>query len=173
MAEGTFPVGIARVGDVVEAPRPKRSRTRPASLLRTRLPRSRRRARSVRWTTPLFIEFMDAPFLEEGLKSKSSNRLLSPLIAIVSRCARPEKACREATRSEATSRWLQRCARGERAQPTSKVAYPARGGSDAVSGARDALTAVKYVRAGSRKRLQHESVDILRVPSSTGRRSTA
>ena len=87
VAEGTFPVGIARAGVVVVvvAPRPKRSsnasRVPPpdeASVL------ADARAVCALDEPPCFIDFMDAPFLEEGaLKSKLSNRLLSPLIAIV------------------------------------------------------------------------------------------
>jgi len=101
VAEGTFPVGIARVGDVVEAPRPKRSSNASRVPPPDEAP-ALAEAREVCALdkTPCFIEFMDAPFLEEGaLKSKSSNRLLSPLIAIVSRCLPGKGVCREATRS--------------------------------------------------------------------------
>ena len=131
VAEGTFPVGIARVGDVVEAPRPKRS----SNASRVPPPDEASALAEAREVCaldkpPCFIEFMDAPFLEEGaLKSKLSNRLLSPLIAIVVPPPIGKGVCREATRSGSHLARHSSCARGERAQPTSRSPTLSEGGS--------------------------------------------
>mmetsp|Transcript_12757 Transcript_12757/g.53465 ORF Transcript_12757/g.53465 Transcript_12757/m.53465 type:complete len:612 (+) Transcript_12757:369-2204(+) len=130
VAEGTFPVGIARVG-VVVAPRPKRSSNASRVPPPDEAP-ALAEAREVcaLEKPPCFIEFMDAPFLEEGaLKSKSSNRLSSPLIAIVVRCLPGKGVCREATRSGSNLARHSSCARGERAPPTSRSPTRREGGS--------------------------------------------
>ena len=109
----------------------KDPRTRPASLLRTRLPRSRRRARSVRWTTPLLHRVHGRPFLGRG---GAQVEVIEQAVEPAHRDRVPLPAWKRRVPGSDTI-WkpprggFQRCARGERAQPTSRSPTLSEGGS--------------------------------------------
>mmetsp|Transcript_12757 Transcript_12757/g.53469 ORF Transcript_12757/g.53469 Transcript_12757/m.53469 type:complete len:223 (+) Transcript_12757:1429-2097(+) len=129
----------------------KDPRTRPASLLRTRLPRSRRRARSARWRShPASSSSWTPPSWKRGRSSRSHRTGCRARSSRSSSAACLEKACAGKRHDlEATSRVTRAALAGNELHRPQGRLPDARVAPDPVSGAPDALTVVTHARAAS------------------------